>query len=178
MPPKELWRSCCGWACDFGAEAYNESIDDLRSGRDIPDDAGAVAEALEGLSVGAEGGPPKKSRPSRESPCLACGLSGAEAFGGAAREEGSVVLGLAGGVGTSPSMSMLAGGFFIGPGGWLDADDARCEVERSSCAFSLTILSGWELVLVSARTGRRSVFSPHRHRLRRPTSMGRALGPP
>ena len=114
--PKELWRSCCGCGCGFGVEAYNERIDCLRSGREGPDEPRAFPEALEGLSAGAEGGLPKKSRPNNESPCFACGFVGTEAIGGAAREGGPVVLGLTGGFGISPSMSMLGGGFLIGPG--------------------------------------------------------------
>lgn len=118
IPPKELWRSCWGCDCGFGAEAYSDRIDCLRSGRDwLTDPPMALPEALEGLSVGPVRGAPKKSRPSNESPCFACGLDEGGAFGGAAREAGSVVLGLAGGVGTSPRMSMLGGGFRNGAGG-------------------------------------------------------------
>lgn len=92
-------------------------MDCLRSGRDWPAAPTVFPEALDGLSAGAEGDSPRKSRPSNESPCLACGLDEGGALGGGAREAGSVVLGLAGGVGTSPRMSILAGGFFIGAGG-------------------------------------------------------------
>lgn len=117
IPPKELWRSCCGCACCLGAEAYNDKMDCFRSGRDGPDEPSALPEALKGTSAGAEGGPPKKSKPNSESPCFAGALVGTEAFGGGARDDGSVVLGLAGGVGISPRMSMFCGGLRGGPFG-------------------------------------------------------------
>ena len=117
IPPKELWRSCCGCACCLGAEAYSDKMDCFRSGRDGPDEPSALPEALKGTSAGAEGGPPKKSKPNSESPCFAGALVGTEAFGGAARDGGSVVLGLAGGVGISPRMSMFCGGLRGGPFG-------------------------------------------------------------
>ena len=62
----------------------------------------AVLDApLADLLIGAEGGPPKKSRPSRESPGLV-GFGGAVALIGGGLVPGvSVVLGLAGGVGAS-----------------------------------------------------------------------------
>ena len=98
----------------MGAAAYKERIDCLRSNLNWtagPD--GAEAE-LDGLPDVADGGPPKKSRPSNESAALAC-LGGAEAFGGAAGPGTSVVLGLAGGSGTSPNRS--TGGAAFGAGG-------------------------------------------------------------
>lgn len=42
----------------------------------------------------------------------------------------------------SPNMSILGGGFLIGAGGWLAADEVRCEVDRSNCAFSFTRFRG------------------------------------
>ena len=97
----------------MGAEAYNERIDCLRSGLEgIAEPVGVEAE-LEGLPDVADGGPPKKSRPSNESAAFAC-LGGADAFGGADRQGTSVVLGLAGGSGTSPNKS--TGGAAFGAG--------------------------------------------------------------
>lgn len=63
--------------------------------------------ALDGLAEDVEGGPPKKSKPRRESPCF-CGFArAATIFGGGGRTLGvSVVLGRAGGVGTSPNKSI------------------------------------------------------------------------
>ena len=89
----------------------------MRSGRDWPAAPKTLPEALDGLSAGVEEGSPRKSRPSNESPCFACGLDEGGALGGVSREAGSVVLGLAGGVGTSPRISILGGGFGIGAGG-------------------------------------------------------------
>ena len=97
----------------MGTEAYNERIDCLRSGLEgtaVPD--GVEAE-LDGLPDVADGGPPKKSRPSNESAAFAC-LLGAEAFGGADRPGMSVVFGLTGGSGTSPNRS--TGGAAFGAG--------------------------------------------------------------
>ena len=92
--------------------------------------------------AGCDAGPPKKSRPRSES-------AGFVALGGACCPGGgglaptvSVVVGLAGGVGSSPSMSIVCGGFCIGAGGWLDVEEARCEADRSSFAFSCTTLRG------------------------------------
>ena len=100
----------------MGAAAYKERIDCLRSGRDGTTGPDGVEAELDGLPDVADGGPPKKSRPSNESAALAC-LGGAEAFGGAARPGTSVVLGLAGGSGTSPNRSTGGGAFGAGATG-------------------------------------------------------------
>ena len=89
-------------------------MDCLRSGRDGTEAAPGVEDALAGLTDAAAGGPPKKSRPKRESPGFVClgGGGAAAGFGGGGRALGvSVVLGRAGGVGTSPNKSMFWGGF-------------------------------------------------------------------
>lgn len=127
-------------------------MDCFRSGRDGPDEPSAFPEALKGPSADAEGGPPKKSRPNSESPCFAGALIGTEVFGGAARDDGSVVLGLAGGVGISPRISIFCGGLLGGPFGWIDAEEARCDVERSNWAFSFTMLRGYDLESVAFGT--------------------------
>ena len=91
-------------------------MDCLRSGRDgtaVPD---GVESELDCLADDADGGPPKKSRPSKESAALVC-LGGAEAFGGAGRPGTSVVLGLAGGSGTSPNRSTGGAAFGTGTAG-------------------------------------------------------------
>lgn len=124
-------------------------MDCFRSGRDGPDEPTAFPEALKGPSAGAEEGPPKKSKPNSESPCFTGALVGTGAFGSAARGDGSVVLGLAGGVGIPPRMSMFCGGLLDGPFGWLDAEEPRCDVERSNWAFSFTMLRGYDLKLVA-----------------------------
>ena len=114
MPPKEFWGSC-GFA--GGADAYRESIDCLRSGLEGPVEAAGVDVALDGLLAGDVDGPPKKSSPSRESAGFA-GLGGAEAFGGGGRPPvTSVVLGLAGGAGTSPNRSTFWAALGTGGGG-------------------------------------------------------------
>ena len=72
----------------------------MRSGREGPVDPEGFED---GLPIGADGGPPKKSRPNKESPGLVCFIE-TEDFGGGGRTPGvSVVLGLAGGVGASTS---------------------------------------------------------------------------
>ena len=81
--------------------------------------------ALEGLVEEEEGGAPKKSKPKSESPCFCC-FGGADAFGGGARTLGvSVVLGRAGGVGTSPKRSTVGAGVGFGSADWPEADAAR-----------------------------------------------------
>ena len=91
------------------------------------------AEALEGLSAGAAGGPPKKSRPSNESPGFVCAFCGADALRAGARVPGvSVVLGRAGGDIDSPNISMIGAGFVKGAAGWLEAEEARREEDRSN----------------------------------------------
>jgi hypothetical protein len=67
MAPKELPRWCCAGCvgCGCGFE-YNDKIDCLRSGRDIPAGGAGVDAVLDGpLPVGWV--LPKKSRPSNES---------------------------------------------------------------------------------------------------------------
>jgi hypothetical protein len=111
MAPNDDCRSCVGWggACGFGADAYNDSIDCLRSGLE---EVGLEA-ALEGLPVVEDGGPPKKSRPSKDSPCLAglCGTTAGPALVGFVSGM-SAVFGLIGGTMgvSSPNRSMLAAG--------------------------------------------------------------------
>ena len=112
IPPNEGWRSCCDccWGCGFGAEAYNDKMDCLRSGLEGPVEPAGVDDTLGGL-IPAVDGPPKKSSPNSESAALE-GLVGAVALGGGGRAPGvSVVLGLAGGSGTSPKRSMGGAGF-------------------------------------------------------------------
>ena len=115
----------------MGAEAYKERIDCLRSGLDGIAEPDGVEAELDGLADAADGGPPKKSRPSSESAALAC-LGGAEALGGAVRLGTSVVLGLAGGSGTSPNRSIGGAAFGAVTTGWLDVDEARCDAPRSN----------------------------------------------
>lgn len=85
----------------------------MRSGLEGIAEPDGVEAELDGLPDVADDGPPKKSRPSKESAALAC-LVGAETFGGADRPGTSVVLGLAGGSGTSPNRS--TGGAAFGAG--------------------------------------------------------------
>ncbi len=147
IPPSEGWRSCCVGGFGLGAEAYSERMDCFRSGREgVVEPAGVDAE-LEDLPIEEDGGPPKKSRPSSESAALVC-LGGPEDLGGGSRlPRLSVVLGLAGGSGTSPKRS--TGGAARGGGGtgWLELDAARSDAPRSNFAFSCTTLSGyWSIV--------------------------------
>ena len=112
IPPNEGWRSCCDccWGCGFGAEAYNDRMDCLRSGLEGPVEPAGVEDTLDGLTPEVDG-PPKKSSPRSESAALD-GLVGTVALGGGGRAPGvSVVLGLAGGSGTSPKRSMGGAGF-------------------------------------------------------------------
>ena len=107
IPPNMSWLSCGGCDCVRGAEEYKERMDCLRSGLEGAVGPLGVDVALDGLAEDVEGGPPKKSSPRRESPCF-CGFAGAAgAFGGGSRTLGvSVVLGRAGGAGTSPNKSI------------------------------------------------------------------------
>ncbi len=72
MPPEEAWRSCCGRGWGFGADAYKERMDCLRSGRDAAAEAEREDERPEGPPEGAVGAPPKKSSPSSESAGFGC----------------------------------------------------------------------------------------------------------
>ena len=88
-------------------------MDCLRSGLEGIAELDGVEAELDGLPDVADGGPPKKSRPSKESAALAC-LGGAVVFEGADRPGTSVVLGLAGGSGTSPNKSTAGAAFGAG----------------------------------------------------------------
>lgn len=66
MSPKELPRWCCAGAAGCGLE-YNDRIDCLRSGRDIPAGAAGVEEVLLGRLAAAGWVLPKKSSPRSES---------------------------------------------------------------------------------------------------------------
>ena len=115
MPPNDPCLSCCVLCCGFGAEAYKESIDCFKSGLEGSVEPAGVDAVLEDLAEVAAGGPPKKSRPSSESEAFV-GFGAAAALGGGALVPGvSVVLGLAGGSGTSPKRSI--GCDFLGGGG-------------------------------------------------------------
>lgn len=167
MPPNEGWRSCCGGGCGFGAEAYSDRIDCFRSGLEGAVEPPGVDAELDGLPLEDDGGPPKKSRPSSESAAFV-DFGGPEDFGGGIRLLGvSVVLGLAGGSGTSPNRS--TGGAALGGGanGWLDVDAARNDAPRSNLAFSCTTLSGCYYI-VSIYSARDIALSiPRRHLLLR-----------
>ena len=85
-------------------------MDCLRSGLEGPVEPAGVDDTLDGLTPEVDG-PPKKSSPSSESAALD-GLVGAVTLGGGGRAPGvSVVLGLAGGSGTSPKRSIGGAGF-------------------------------------------------------------------
>ena len=80
-------------------------------------DVAGVDAALDGLPEDADGGPPKKSSPNNESAGFDC-LGGAVFLGGGGRLPAtSVVLGLAGGAGTSPNRSTFRAALGIGGGG-------------------------------------------------------------
>lgn len=106
VPPNEACLSCCGAGCGFGAVAYKDKIDCFKSGRDGMFTPEGVDAALAGLPLGGAEGPPKKSSPRRESEAFVGLLAGGALAGGGCEPDGSVVLGLAGGVGTSPNRSM------------------------------------------------------------------------
>ena len=97
---------------------------------------------LEGLAEEVVDGPPKKSRPSKESEVFV-GFGAAADFAGGGLTVGvSVVLGLTGGAGTSPKRSTCCEGLEGGGTGWLEVDAFRCDEARFSLAFSCTTLSG------------------------------------
>jgi hypothetical protein len=141
-PPKESCRPCtaCWVGADFGAAfEYNDSIDCLRSGRDGAAEAPDVPVVLDGRAGGADEAPPKKSKPSNESPGLVCFGGAASALGGNARPiEGPVVLGLGGaGSGSSPKRSMFCCCCLTGGGLLCGAlAVARCDADLSNFAFS------------------------------------------
>jgi len=108
--PANCWLVvCAGAAACLGAEAYKDRMDCLRSDRPgtpgVPTDA-----ALDGRAGGADCVPPKKSRPSNDSPGLFCfgGAAGALTGGGRAETAGSVVTGRGGCDGSSPNRSMFS----------------------------------------------------------------------
>lgn len=108
MPPNEGCRSCADWGggCGFGAAAYKDKIDCFRSGLE---DAGFEA-ALDGLPAFVDGGPPKKSNPSKDSPCLAgrCVAGGGPALVGLVSGISAVLGRIGGAMGVaSPKRSML-----------------------------------------------------------------------
>lgn len=72
MPPNEAWRSCCARGWGLGADAYNERMDCLRSGRDAAAEVEREDGRPEGPPEGADGAPPKKSSPSSESAGFGC----------------------------------------------------------------------------------------------------------
>lgn len=115
----------------------------MRSGRDGPVVADGVDEALVGLPVAVEGGPPKKSRPNNELPGSGCFVVVTVLAGGDRVLGVSVVLGLTGGDGISPNISgtgaLVSVRVVVRVEG---ADDFCCEAERSSLAFSWTTLRG------------------------------------
>lgn len=96
--------------------------------------------------------PPRKSKPSSDSPGL-LGFGGAfSAFGGTERNAaGSVVFGRGGAIGElSPIKSLL---WILLPSliaGWLEDDVARCDADRSNFAFSCTTFSGWPHKLINS----------------------------
>lgn len=77
----------------------------MRSGRDGPVEADGVEETLLDLPIAADGGPPKKSRPSKEFPGSGCFVDVPILAGVDRMFAVSVVLGLAGGDGISPNIS-------------------------------------------------------------------------
>ena len=89
---------------------------------------------------------PKKSKPSRESPVLLVFGFAEEVFLGGALwfVAGAAELDLCAGVGSerSPNRSTSCCGFWTGGEGLLKLEAARCDVERSSLAFSWTTFKG------------------------------------
>lgn len=117
-------RECCcwDWLLDRGADAYNESIDCFKSGRDVALLFPGVV-ALEGLPGEFAVDDPKKSKPRRESPVLfglCCDAAvagpggGRPTLGTAELERGTI--GCCGEDGPSSKRS-TAGGWDFGGGG-------------------------------------------------------------
>lgn len=128
---------------DLGAEEYNERIDCLRSGRDEPD-GNPPSKVLADRTGEVDAPPPKKSKPSSDSPGLIC-LGGAiSAFGGTDRSAaGSVVFGRRGATGKLSPIKSRFWFLLASPiAGWLEDDVALCDADRSNFAFSCTTLSG------------------------------------
>lgn len=120
MPPKDgclLCGKACGRGCDcccgFGADAYSDKIDCLRSGLEGVDETKGLDAALDGRPF--EGWElPKKSNPSKESPGLFC-FGGCETDLTCGLEGMSVVLGRTGGEtgASSPKRSIAGAGAFL-----------------------------------------------------------------
>lgn len=117
-------------------------MDCFRSGREGNVEPEGVDAELDGLPAVADGGPPKKSIPSKDSEAFTC-FGGAEALGGGGRAPiVSVVLGLTGSTGSLSNRSMTGPGFGAGGKGWLKVDAARCDDSLASLAFCCTTLRG------------------------------------
>ena len=123
---------------------YKDRIELLRSFLDGPAVPAGVDAVLEGLADAAGVGPPKKSRPSKESAALVSPGTAFDLDGGGLIPDVSVVFGLTGGDGTSSKRS--TGAFDLGGGGigWLEEDEPRSDDSLANLAFSWTILSGFE----------------------------------
>jgi hypothetical protein len=90
-------------------------MDCLRSG--LEGAAEAAGPVLEGRAGCVVGPPPRKSKPSSESPAFVCFGGAASAFGGGARTfEGGPVLGLGGAGASSPKRSIAGCGRACGGG--------------------------------------------------------------
>jgi hypothetical protein len=112
-PPKEGCRLCGGgWDSAFGADAYRERMDCLRSGLDEPSEPSGLELALDGRAGADVAVLPKKSSPRSESPCLGCrAIVGIALLGCGGVLVLSVVLGRTGGAGlSSPSISIVGAG--------------------------------------------------------------------
>ncbi len=109
-PPKPpAWAGCAGCAgcgAAFGADAYSDRMDCLRSDFDGPLAVPPTAPRSFDGRAGAAGGAPKKSRPRRDSAGLVCFAGAGGALDGGCVPSGGPVLGRAGGVTSSPKRSI------------------------------------------------------------------------
>ena len=150
IPPKkstlEVDGCCLCWAggaaaAGFGADAYSDRIEFLRSALPLAAGVDIPEAADEGLG-GADWLLPKKSIPSRLSPALVCFGGAAGAFGAPALIAGSVVLGLAGAASSiSPKRSTCG---LLGGCGKLPTLEAPFLTlpDLSKFAFSRTTFNG------------------------------------
>lgn len=113
----------------------------MRSG--LEGAAAAAGPVLDGRAGAAEDPPPRKSRPSNESPALCCFGGAGSAFGGGRAAAGGPVLGRSG-TGLSPKRSIIGCCCACRWGGGARPEPCarRCEAERSICTFSCTLLNG------------------------------------
>jgi hypothetical protein len=158
-PPNPVWTVCVGCGAGFGADAYSDRMDCLRSDFEGPFAAPLAAPRSFDGRVGGAGAAPKKSRPRRDSAGLVCFGGAGCALEGGCVMWGGPVLGRAGGETSSPKRSI--DGF---PGLFIEAgclwDEVRSTFELLGAGVGCHTVSQW--------FRRASVYMPGHHHPRLP----------